>query len=167
MTKDRSDWNRGPWDDEPDEHDFIDGATGFPCALRRNSFGAWCGYIGVPDGHKLHGKGYGDEVPGAAIDPETRIDEIGIVTAFVHAGLNKTTLDVLVRCHGGLTYADKPWWPDEKRATWFFGFDCSHSGDQCPQRRAYSTGGVYRDMSYVIDCCKKAAGDLAKVTTTP
>lgn len=164
----RKNWEPGPWHDEPDEHDFIDGTTGYPCALRRNTFGAWCGYIGVPSDHPWHGKGYGDEVPGAQINPETRIDEVGIVTAFCHAHKETPTIDMLVRCHGGLTYAREPWWQNETRATWFFGFDCAHSGDLTPDKRTFSDySEVYRDMPYVIDCCKKAAADIRRATPTP
>lgn len=43
---DRSNWPSGPWDDEPDMVSWLSGA-GLPCEMRRNSKGAWCGYVGA------------------------------------------------------------------------------------------------------------------------
>jgi hypothetical protein len=37
---DRTGWPPGPWDDEPDRIEWIDEATGQPCLMRRNGFGA-------------------------------------------------------------------------------------------------------------------------------
>ena len=33
---DKSDWDRGPWDDEPDKVQWQDVATGLPCIAVRN-----------------------------------------------------------------------------------------------------------------------------------
>lgn len=97
--------SEGPWVGEPDHAAFEH--LGFPCILHRNRLGAWCGYVGVPEGHPWFGKGYDD----------------------VHQ--LSPALDV----HGGLTYAepcrgavchDAP----EKR--WWLGFDCSHAMDVTP-----------------------------------
>lgn len=51
-------WEPGPWHDEPDEENFIDDATGYKCFIWRNRSGSLCGYVGVPESHPLHGKGY-------------------------------------------------------------------------------------------------------------
>lgn len=163
--KDMRERGRGPWDDEPETFDFTDDVTGYPIALRRNTWGAWCGYIGVPNDHALFGKGYDTEIPGAEIDDATKIDQVGVITVFCHAGLGgNPRVDILVRCHGGLTYADKGWWPDETRAAWWFGFDCSHSDDLCPAKdMQHSFGpGIYRDIEYVKECCRTAAADLSR-----
>jgi hypothetical protein len=50
---DKSDWGDGEWNLEPDYASFIHDATAFPCLAKRNLFGAWCGYVGVDDGHPL------------------------------------------------------------------------------------------------------------------
>lgn len=160
MKRERE-WAAGPWDSEPEQFDFTDDATGYPIAMRRNNWGAWCGYIGVPNDHALFGKSYSDEVEGAEVDPETKVDEVGIIQVFCHALDSKPTVSILVRCHGGLTYADKAWWEGESRAEWWFGFDCSHSGDEVPAKDM-SHGGTYRTLEYVQDCCRKAAADLAR-----
>lgn len=45
---DKSDWERGPWDDEPDEELWVDEATGLSCLVVRGPLRAPCGYVGVP-----------------------------------------------------------------------------------------------------------------------
>jgi hypothetical protein len=48
-------WGNGPWNDEPDEILWIDDDSGYKCVMRRNEFGAWCGYVAVPSSHPAHG----------------------------------------------------------------------------------------------------------------
>lgn len=43
-------WPVGPWTTEPDRVDFRH--AGLPCILHRGFLGAWCGYAGVPPGHR-------------------------------------------------------------------------------------------------------------------
>ena len=54
----RKTWKSGVWDHEPDFLLWNDLHT--PCVLSRNHFGAWCGYVGLPEGHPSHGKGWDD-----------------------------------------------------------------------------------------------------------
>lgn len=51
------------WLNEPNEMDWDDPLTGYPCMLRRNNVGAWCGYVGLSKGHPWFGVGYGDLDP--------------------------------------------------------------------------------------------------------
>lgn len=55
----RDKWPAGEWDNEEDEEYFL--AYTLICRLRRNHFGAWCGYVSIQEGHPLYGKHY-DEV---------------------------------------------------------------------------------------------------------
>jgi len=48
---DKSKWENGEWNLEPDDIKWTDPETQFPCWIRRNQFGALCGYVGVPKGH--------------------------------------------------------------------------------------------------------------------
>ncbi len=57
---DRTGWPAGPWDDEPDRVEWVDYVTKLPCLLLRNEFGGWCGYVGVPVGHKAYQVHYDD-----------------------------------------------------------------------------------------------------------
>ena len=56
---DRNEWDRGPWDSEEfDKLVWVDPDTGLKCGLVRNSYGAWCGYVGISKDHPLHGVEY-------------------------------------------------------------------------------------------------------------
>jgi hypothetical protein len=54
--------------------------------------------------------------------------------------------------------------PDD---VWWFGFDCAHCGDLCPQFKEYRTlpqqGDEYRDVSYVTKECEKLAEQLKEI----
>ena len=57
-TINKSAWPVGPWQDEPDYLEWIE--SGYACYAMRNQMGSWCGYIGIPLGHSMYGKYYGD-----------------------------------------------------------------------------------------------------------
>jgi len=47
--------------DEPDKVQWRDVATGLHCLARRvPDLGHWCGYVGVPKGHRFYGQPYGE-----------------------------------------------------------------------------------------------------------
>lgn len=127
-------WGYGPWIDEPDKMQWRDDATGLACLAVRNRYGAWCGYVGVPPTHPLHGVDYFDD----------------------------RLLDADV--HGGLTYCGDCEHGDEATAichvpaagepddVWWLGFDCGHTCDYTPGRRSIleeslAMRGVPRDDS--------------------
>ena len=57
---DKTGWQPGPWDDEPDKVQWPDEATGLPCLIVRGPVGGLCGYVGVLPGHPLHGVDHSD-----------------------------------------------------------------------------------------------------------
>jgi len=109
-------WPEGPWSDEPDRISWRD--QEFHCLMRRNSYGAWCGYVGVAKDHPCYKVGYS----------------------------GKLALELKV--HGGVTYADFCseqkdengceigicHTPAEGEADeiWWIGFDCHRFGDDAP-----------------------------------
>lgn len=115
-TRDKSGWGDGPWQSEPDKIQWRDEATGLACLIVRNNGGSLCGYVGVPDGHAWHGKGYDD------------------VNAEVHGGAtfagpcSKGTDESHGICHVA--------GPGEPDHVWWIGFDCSHAGDYDPASNA-------------------------------
>jgi hypothetical protein len=138
---DRSGWDSGQWDDEPDRIEWRDTRATpiLPCLIVRNGGGALCGYVGVPPGHPWHGRDYS------------------------YDGGNNPVNDI--RVHGGVTYASKCQedghichfaQPGEADDVWWIGFDCSHSGDYRPRdsmlNRKYgwcSHGETYKNVGYV------------------
>lgn len=129
-------WGDGPWLHEPDRVDFEH--AGLPCLLLRNRAGAWCGYAAVPPGHPLHGKDY--ETP----DVE------------VHGGLTYASA-----CDRHICHVPKPGEPDD---VWWFGFDCSHSGDispayDLPRGERYSS---YTDQYRTVDYARAETARLAE-----
>lgn len=149
---DRSEWGAGPWDGEPDKVQWKDDATGLDClAVRHPRSGHWCGYVGVPPGHKLHGKGYDD------------------VNVGVHGGLTfaEECQEADAPCRG-ICHVATPGEPDK---LWWLGFDCAHRDDASPQDYFYArTRGypftlharqVYRDLGYVKSECATLAAQIA------
>ena len=102
---DRSTWEPGPWDNEPEDRvDFLH--AGFSCFIKRGPAGAWCGYVGVPEGHSAYGKSY---------------DEVDVE---VHGGLTYAN-----PCKGAICHVPAEGMPDK---VWWLGFDTAHFGDLVP-----------------------------------
>lgn len=135
------------------------------CYMQRNSFGAWCGYAEVPAGSPLFGLSYSDKVK-VPLDPNVQLQEIGHINAFMNAigpkdedDINPLTL--LVRCHGGLTFAGPCYWRKPEDG-WAFGFDCSHVDDAAPGRPRFG-GEVERTADFVISTIHQMVEDLIHV----
>ncbi len=162
---DRTGWDPGPWDDEPDRAEWVDEATGVVCIALRASpeSGNWCGYASVAPPHPWHGKGY-DDVPEDAHS--------------VHGGLtysNGCAKDPNLA--GGVCHDPEPGEPDDLH---WFGFDCAHCWDFQPAKAAfYRKNGmdefakplgtaadgdreVYRTLDYVRDQCAELAKAISE-----
>lgn len=149
---DKAAWGRGEWDEEPDKAQWEDAATGLPCMVRRNEWtGTWCGYVGVTSGHPYHR------------EPYQRLNQ-----------------QIHLQVHGGLTYsAECTGTPElgvchlpdqgEDDNVWWIGFDCAHSADFSPgnefMRQFAFPGSKYRNLTYVIEQCRKLALALKRVET--
>ena len=53
-TLDKTKWTEGEWNNEWDEIKWTDPVNNYPCWIRRNNFGALCGYVGVPEYHTYY-----------------------------------------------------------------------------------------------------------------
>lgn len=145
---DRTGWPSGPWDSEPDKLQWPDALTGLPCLAVRGNFGVWCGYVGVPPGHRLHGSHEPDVHP--------------------HGGVTFTA-----PCspdHAGVCHVPDPGEPDD---VWWIGFDCGHHMDFKPAMAATFKEadvpplllpsllrGTYRNLEYVRRQCAALALEL-------
>ena len=148
-TVDKTSWGQGPWSEEPDKEQYADEATGLPCLIKRNTFGALCGYVGVSEGHPWFGKSYGD------IDAE------------VHGGLTYGDF-----CQEGddeartICHVPGPGEPD--RVFWL-GFDCGHAWDVSPGMDAryrefiHDADTTYKTVAYVKAECARLAQQAAAV----
>lgn len=106
-TKDKSAWRPGPWQQEPDKVQWKDEETTLPCLIVRNHSGAWCGYVGVAEGHPLHGTEYGGtaKLPKEVIG---RMLEARGVRDLYADDLEKGEVrpDSFLDAHGGITFSD-------------------------------------------------------------
>lgn len=119
---DRSDWPEGEWTAEPDRVEWRDEGTGFPClAIRHPHNLNWCGYVGVPPGHPLHGVGVGDDE--RELPEEIEMAAHGGITFAAPCMEDHRPLRERV-CHTPLEGE-----PDE---VWWLGFDCAHVWDLIP-----------------------------------
>lgn len=137
-TIDKSGWERGEWDDEPDKAQWPDEETGLPCLIVRGPAGALCGYVGVPEGHPLYRIAYGQPI---STEDRARVNR--------DEGIYPWHFDrpeSLLECHGGLTYSGACGHADDESKgichvpgegepdnVWWFGFDCAHSMDFSPK----------------------------------
>ncbi len=134
---DRSSWPRGPWDDEGDREEWTT-AVGLPAMLLRSEVGAWCGYVGVPSGHRLRDVDFG-------------------------VSMELTDIDV----HGGITFTGKHSLATRGHAdTWWIGFDCAHWTDVVPSMVHLTEpisriGGAYRTQGYAREQCESLARQIA------
>lgn len=117
---DRTGWEPGPWDDEPtDKAVWTDEATGYPCMINRHpQDGHWCGYVGVPEGHPLHGK---SDIWEAGVDAPV---DVNYAAPCMEDGAEENSI-----CHIPL--------PGESDNVWWLGFDCGHYMDVQPGREAF------------------------------
>ena len=161
-TEDKTGWGDGPWQSEPDKVVWVDALTGLDCMAHRNGSGAWCGYVGVPEGHPAYGQDYDN------------------VDVDCHGGLTYGD-----GCHEemppehGLCHIPQPGRPQK---VWWFGFDCAHWQDFMPAMAArlaqirsenpmrpefekfqdyHDFGEHYRDLGYVVDEVTTLAKQLA------
>ena len=111
LKTDRTGWGAGPWDSEPDKVVWVDEATNLDCMAKRNHMGAWCGYVGVPEGHPAFQQPY---------------DDVHVDT---HGGLTYAN-----HCSGSICHDALPGRPHE---VWWLGFDCNHGGDFAPYSNKY------------------------------
>lgn len=141
---DKSEWERGPWDEEPDRLEFTDPDTGLPCLIVRGPVGPLCGYVGVPAGHPWYGKDYD------SIEPYPD----------VHGGLTYSG-----KCHYPICHE-----ADEE--VWWVGFDCGHLGDYTDMkiyaympeelRSRRHKQDVYRNIEYVKNEVARLAKQVKK-----
>lgn len=136
---DKSKWGDGPWSNEPDKISWVDNATNLPCLIVRNSFGAWCGYVGVNHNHPYFRKHYSSLNLEAHWDVNfSNFSQKGDVSGVLHP----------------IEY------DDESNVLWYLGFDCSHYGDLIPLLQNPYAKSVYRNAVYAMKGVESLARQL-------
>lgn len=135
-TIDKSGWDAGPWQDEPDKVSWVDDETDLPCLIVRGP-SSLCGYVGVPEGH-----------PWFEVHPwfDLEVDVHGGLTYADHCDKDAPE-------ESGICHIPAPGEPDR---VWWLGFDTAHHmdltfysyGGKFVDRDRYP-GEVYRDLAYV------------------
>lgn len=144
---DKSGWARGPWDEEPDRVEWrVPDAPGLACLMVRGPMGCWCGYVGVPPEHPLHG---------ADMANEPDLDVHGGITFAAPCQVESGRGPAALVCHVPA--------PGESDNVWWFGFDCGHAWDVSPEMDAQLRrhgSGPYSEAMAALD-----AQYLTKSTT--
>lgn len=154
---DKSEWDDGPWQSEPDKKQWLDEETGLPCLIHRGGSGGLCGYVGISADHPDFQKDYDN------------------VDYDVHGGLTFANFcaDVKRPDGSGICHIVEE---GENDRVWWFGFDCAHSGDYTPMMSKYrrqhpdlyrcNPWETYKDLTYVERQVKALARQL-KARTQP
>jgi hypothetical protein len=140
----------GPWDDEPDKVQWVDGDTDLDCLAVRGPHGAWCGYVGVPKGHPMYGMHLNDA--GEALDVHDGITYAALCQEDVEEGHGI--------CHVPLE--------GRPADVWWLGFACMSMFDirpaDLPLERAINIPGwpesTYKPLAYIQDECANLAAQL-------
>jgi hypothetical protein len=189
MAAEKADWGRGDWTEEPDKAQCIDAETGLDCLIVRNRVGALCGYVGVPDSHPWHGKGYHDvdvrvhggltfanrcadaseaarermrsRVQSCASEAATypQGDAATFIATWGDAVESSEAFGCAMEAHA-ICHVPAPGRPEH---VWWFGFDCAHSGDLSPgmdHRWRYSDEEGYRAWNYVVHEVRRLAKQI-------
>lgn len=152
----KSAWGPGPWQNEPDKIQWLDKATGYPCLIVRNRYGALCGYVGVNSTHPYYEKDYRDVTKNLK----------------VHGGVNFSDFCQPASEEEGICHKVEP---GEDDKIYWLGFHCGHALDFEPGKGAIFNRNtlspedlqlmmlkfrdeIYRDVDYV----KKQVAYLAK-----
>ena len=146
---DRSAFEKGEWDNEPDFVYWTDPYTQYKCLIRRSIVGVLCGYVGVEKGHPCYGMDY-LSVP---------VEMHGGITFSDH--IDGYPID-------GYPIGDKlmNWaieWGKENSKTWWIGFDCCHYGDLMPLKEGYIEASIPKLITYKnINFVTKEVESLAR-----
>ena len=160
--------------------------NGYRCVTTFGYLGHRCGYVGVPEGHPLYGKNYGDYTDYSLDDLEgNACDKMGAFPLFMAAlaPKEKVRLELLFNVHGSLTYSSKGEYPVESDL-WWLGFDCAHAGDGRDldklqelwgddpsiqtvielEKRYPISDDVIRDLEYVQQECRNLVDQIIEYT---
>lgn len=131
-----------------------------------------CGYVAVPPGYMLHGVEYSEDSKALREAWEKvkqgGIGKRGLIPLLCNSDRDSASPDVVFDVHGGLTYSgDGQSGYPVNGETWWFGFDCAHSGDGYIEGSSMAEIGIsdgpVRSMEYVEAECESLAAQIAEI----
>ena len=141
---------------EPDLALWRDSDTGLVCMIKRGHYGHLCGYVGVPNGHKLFG--LSDEF-------EPILQGLRVHGAVTYSG-QITTFGAFPAMLG---FVDNEL-SFKNTDVWFIGFDAAHSTDLVPMSfglpgllGSSSGDGTYKDFGFMREQCTQLAKQIFQV----
>lgn len=154
------------------EKDWITKA-GFRAVVILGKRGSRCGYVGLPKEHRLYGASYSEPHPALSFPSDEPVGKRGIIS-LICASKESASPDIVFDVHGSLTYSGGGDKYPVKSNLWWFGYDCSHSGDApseeyCDsQRKKYpdkpfmwsGQDGVHRTLEYCESECESLAQQM-------
>lgn len=153
MTRVREAWGPGPWDDEPDEGEWIDATTAYRCAVRRHPIaGHLCGYVCIPEDHPLHGVDKSAPVPEVFLHDVRALNgqPIGkrsIFDVFAHMFTEESRVGILLNVHDSVSYSKQHTAADTYLPPGFwYGFACGSTRDLQPGIVASIRGEIGEDL---------------------
>ena len=159
--------------------------NGLTCVVIMTEMGHRCGYVGVPNTHKLHGVDYTDKMDflKTVEADDITTDNAGLgqfLGAMCGEYKNESLSPVLYfNVHGGITFSGVGKEYPIKSDLWWFGFDCAHYNDASDPHKALEYGlitketcegltsyaclsGVVRSLEYCKTECRGLADQLGK-----
>jgi len=148
-------------------------AHGFDWEVWATDMGHRCGYVRIPEGHKIHGVRYDDVIPGFSKEKnlaEMQVGKRGPLDLFIMASSegDDVQLGWLIDVHGSVTFTGQRSSPG-----WWIGFDCAHHGDgkdlnliEDPKLReiyADDDSGEARSADYVESECISLARQIKEL----
>ena len=155
---DKSEWERGEWDNEPDKRQWTSRRTRMPCLIVRAPSGHLCGYVGLTEGHPYFNK-----------SPFDYSMDVSVHGGLTFAAFCDPHPEAEIR---GICHIPGPGEPDR---VWWLGFDAGHLAydDYCPgldhtMRRlgvksSVAREGRYRNFAYMTGEVESLARQLRAI----
>ncbi len=149
---------------------------GYNCFVVEISSGYRCGYVEIPKDSLFFNKRYNEELP---ISKDVIGDEPLGKRSYIDLVCNSMSdsdniqAGFIFNVHGGITYTES--YLFDKEDSWFYGFDCAHSGDAYDvsimddkYREMFDHGlignnGAVRTEEYVISELKSLVDQIIKI----
>lgn len=149
---------------------------GYNCFVVEISSGHRCGYVEIPKDSLFFNKRYNEQLPiSKNIIGDEPMGKRSYIDLFCNSMSDSDNIQAgfIFNVHGGITYTES--YLFDKNDSWFYGFDCAHSGDakdisimDDKHKEMYSDGfiwsdGIIRTEEYVISELESLVDQIIKI----